>query len=869
MSQSPSNRLFSLMPQILRRRDTESGLALSKLLSVVDQELDSLEADIGSLYDSWFIETCPDALVPELAKAVGVDLDAVMPALPSHRRLVANALRYRREKGTLGALAEAVRDATGWQVAVTEEFEHLAMTQSLQHAQHTAHGGADLSQGVAGLSAGRTVDLRSTDGTGLGGNLRSISVAVSRLSHVPVLHGEMAAVGPGRFTAHPFGVDTPMFERPLPRLYDALSPTGGFAPALLTEVLQSELHDARRVALERKNPTEKQTRLWGPGRSVCVWLNGEPVSAGQAQPNDLSGWARPGPDILGFIGRRAQVPQAERPALRLKVVDSHERNLRLDRTPRDLDDAAQLLQRAIRKGAKNDRFKGCLVRCVHGRLLVLPEGREERCGIAFAATENDEETVIALGLNGRGAREVHLLLSAELSPNTIRRGPGQLKLVLMDSPLQSIRVSVVDSSVDALARTLEAGLRQRGGWACLAVGEQILVVPPEDRLGEVFWLEADPSDSETVSSMGLLPRVAIDPERGRVCLPIGHRGPVFLDWAMGLDSNIGASPLPRTLVGPNESDWCARVGRHHPSDGSEPGCYASLETAVNAWERQDRNGYIRMGDNGMYGEHRGSLSITLGERQLRIESEANGHPCLARSIHIHGDGGGLDLLGLFCSGEVRLSGKVHLSLSHCSLLKGLHSDAHDELHVILRDCVLGPILLPAQHCVLDMDTCVVNAQDGVAIGGVSGADSCAPATWAQRCTVLGRVRVNEFHLASNCLFTQKVWVQNKHLGIMDHCAVVAGSETPPRLECMEISNESNTSLAGQRRVGVLIHDTFGQPNYARPLATADEQLHAGASNGSEIGVYNSLFSNRRMHLLRSNLHEFLPVGWAAHIHIHN
>ena len=91
--------LYSLMPQLIKKNDAESGYALQRLMSVIQEELDELELGVERLYESWFIETCPDEILPLIATMVGIELDPVMPPLPSHRRLIANAVEYRREKG--------------------------------------------------------------------------------------------------------------------------------------------------------------------------------------------------------------------------------------------------------------------------------------------------------------------------------------------------------------------------------------------------------------------------------------------------------------------------------------------------------------------------------------------------------------------------------------------------------------------------------------------------------------------------------------------------------------------------------------------------------------------------------------------------
>ena len=112
----PTERLYALLPAIHRARDAAQGEPLRALLGILETQLQAVEDDIQGLYDNWFIETCDDWVVPYIGDLLGVKGLRAVPGTASYnpRALVANTLRLRRRKGTLGALQEVARDCTGW-----------------------------------------------------------------------------------------------------------------------------------------------------------------------------------------------------------------------------------------------------------------------------------------------------------------------------------------------------------------------------------------------------------------------------------------------------------------------------------------------------------------------------------------------------------------------------------------------------------------------------------------------------------------------------------------------------------------------------------------------------------------------------------
>ncbi|MEP6665380.1 MAG: hypothetical protein ABJA81_02930 [Nocardioidaceae bacterium] len=128
--------LFRMLPLLYQQRDAARGPEgpLRALLEVLGDSGDAVAADLGQLYDDWFIETCADWVVPYLGDLLGVRLlHPVGPGAGRSRALVANTLGYRRRKGTLAVLEQLAYDVTAWPTAAVEYFTRLDATQYLGH----------------------------------------------------------------------------------------------------------------------------------------------------------------------------------------------------------------------------------------------------------------------------------------------------------------------------------------------------------------------------------------------------------------------------------------------------------------------------------------------------------------------------------------------------------------------------------------------------------------------------------------------------------------------------------------------------------------------------------------------------------------
>ena len=130
--------LADLIPSHVIARDEESGGLLRALLESIGGELDLLEADLDRLYASWFIETCPEWVVPYIGDLVGVvglptEQEIGRDSGVSRRAVVANTVAYRRRKGTVAVIEQVVRDVTGWPTRAVEFYRLLGTTTHVNH----------------------------------------------------------------------------------------------------------------------------------------------------------------------------------------------------------------------------------------------------------------------------------------------------------------------------------------------------------------------------------------------------------------------------------------------------------------------------------------------------------------------------------------------------------------------------------------------------------------------------------------------------------------------------------------------------------------------------------------------------------------
>jgi hypothetical protein len=224
--------LLSLIPAIYRLRDyvrDESPHGpLEALIDAIAGQVGGIELNIEQLYDDLFIETCADWVVPYLGDMIGYQpLSGATAAVSSPRAEVANTIGYRRRKGTLTVIEMLAADVTGWPAAAIECFTRLAQTEHLDHIRLNRTSTASLREPLPSLvdqpvflDLPHSIDVRSIASRRGLWNIPNIAVYLYRLEAFSMTGGTPFAVdrgNPQRFTFHPLGVDSPLYQpaRPL------------------------------------------------------------------------------------------------------------------------------------------------------------------------------------------------------------------------------------------------------------------------------------------------------------------------------------------------------------------------------------------------------------------------------------------------------------------------------------------------------------------------------------------------------------------------------------------------------------------------------------------------------------------------------
>ena len=320
------DRLYMLLPSIVRQRDAEQQYPLKSILRVISDQVNLMDEDIGQVYENWFIETCEDWVVPYIGGLVGYrevhdagepgEVDSVegrrLNRILIPRREVANTIRFRSRKGTLSLLEEISGEVSGWPLFINEFYKLLMWSQHINHQHHRRGLSVDLRDGdgvdLLGLPfdrTARTVDIRRINSCRSKGrfNISSVGAHVYRLRSYPVSSTPAYCIDSQSqlYTFSVLGNNMPLFTRGVP--------FSGFAA---TRDEYSFPGPIRRRAFERRVKSadggthcEANPDLYGSNasrnpNSLFIWVNewegspgsGEitPVPPDRIIPADLSGW---------------------------------------------------------------------------------------------------------------------------------------------------------------------------------------------------------------------------------------------------------------------------------------------------------------------------------------------------------------------------------------------------------------------------------------------------------------------------------------------------------------------------------------------------------------------------------------------------
>ena len=297
-------------------------------MDALESEFRIVEQDIDALYDNWFIETCDDWVVPYIASQIGVyNSDDIRKLFPGQRRQVADTIAYRRRKGMVAILEHVLRDVTGWNVRLLEYDQLLSLTSLLRNIADRSrfvdlHHATELTMlGSPFETTAHTIDIRriapettndEPQSRALQGKYSpdNIGVFLWRLqSYLMTLvpAGAITRMGErdlpsGCFTFDPLGRDMPLFtqaqavtsltERP-----NAINLPGPITHVAFADDLKAYRAQHHHITADEDLFTEedfsRNSLYYGPERSLCVLLNGQPIPPIAVIGADLSQWNPP------------------------------------------------------------------------------------------------------------------------------------------------------------------------------------------------------------------------------------------------------------------------------------------------------------------------------------------------------------------------------------------------------------------------------------------------------------------------------------------------------------------------------------------------------------------------------------------------
>lgn len=274
-----TERLYPLLPAVLRLRDAERGEPLRALMALLEVELDRVQDEADTAWDNAFIETCEEWLVPYIGDALGVtplrQVDATGFSMRAH---VANTLAYRRRKGTAAVLEQLARDLTGHGSSAVEYFQRTLVSGHQRHlrtgeqgqpahpasARGTLHLGDALQLERLGTPFARdqhTPEVRRLRSGRGRWNLPNVGLHLWRHRSLALVHSEARAIPgePDAFHVHPHGRNMPLFQLAEPESDIASLAGPEHMPAPLS-----------RRALADEERGEQPTRWLGPDAVVRV-----------------------------------------------------------------------------------------------------------------------------------------------------------------------------------------------------------------------------------------------------------------------------------------------------------------------------------------------------------------------------------------------------------------------------------------------------------------------------------------------------------------------------------------------------------------------------------------------------------------------
>lgn len=406
--------------------------------------------------------------------------------------------------------------------------------------------------------------------------------------------------------------------------------------------------------------------------------------------------------------------------------------------------------------------------------------------------------------------------------------------------------------------------------------------------------------------------IAVDVEEGRIAVGDGF-GDVTtrldVSYHYGFSADMGGGPYERGkwLVDPS----LAELQLYVQQDSPPAGVHGSLTAALTEWVNQGKpDTIITILDNRSYEE---PLDIEPADDSWLAFEATNGvRP------HIKPTGGRLritgthpeaaiTLSGLLVEGQVDVEGNFGtLRLVHTTLVPGrelkedgqpattdpsvlvAHTDGsvnintNFELHAAFS--IVGPVRIPKHAQEIYLLDSIVDGIGTPAVAATDTTDQPVTAATIERTTIFGQSFFRSIELATEAIFTETVYTEERHQGCVRFSFVPHGSRTPRRYRCQpdfEIENAIRKAKDRAKAEGIPLglsdlddisaeirawltpsftDEDYGLPGYAQLRIKTPAQVRTGAEDGSEMGAFCHLKQPQRETNLGIRLTEYLPFG---------
>ena len=364
--------------------------------------------------------------------------------------------------------------------------------------------------------------------------------------------------------------------------------------------------------------------------------------------------------------------------------------------------------------------------------------------------------------------------------------------------------------------------------------------------------------------------LVIDVRLGRFAFAPGETpaDPITVDFNYGFSGDIGAGPYDREVTDA-PTTVVAQLG-------------VSLDQALTDWQNSPpAEAIIEIQDSHTYHLALTSLAMPAQLFRLTIRALSGERPTIVLSGDLQLTGGeassSVTFDGLFISGgQIDLQGALgQLNITNCTLDPGggLSSDGvalrpmqnsltvaatDTDLNVVIAESIVGALRVPNTIEAMQINDSIVDAQGGVAIAGLGGANDYAARSTIEATTIFGQCWLQELTLGSEVLFDDVVTVRRKQNGCVRFSYIAPNSDTPRRYRCIPPDGATAAEIA--HLTPSFTSARFGDPGYAQLGRSGPIEIATGASDGSEIGAFFSLKNPLRRQNLVMRLEEYLPFG---------